>query len=251
MLRHDDHVAVRFGVLVPARPGLEVGRRLEAAVQRQDHRVGRRAGATARSTGTRTNLARRCRSRCRWARAPGRCSARLGRPPAERPRPCRAPPSCRRVRPSTRPGLRRRPARRGGPGRGSCSQRIGRGRRTGYRKLGSPAARAASSDCKKQPPRFSGPVRPADIEEVTGRVDAAYQRWLQENAIASLWIYSGLIAVLVPAFHYVLASLPGVPPGSDSMPLRCAAAGWSSSSSWRSGGFRRCAGTPRRSSSRT
>jgi diguanylate cyclase (GGDEF)-like protein len=62
---------------------------------------------------------------------------------------------------------------------------------------------------------------------VTPRVDAAYSRWLQRNATVSLWIYSGLIAVLVPAFHFVLAALPGVPPGSDSMPLRCVAAVWS------------------------
>jgi len=65
------------------------------------------------------------------------------------------------------------------------------------------------------------------MTRVTPRVDAAYSRWLQRNATASLWIYSGLIAVLVPGFSYVLTAVPGVPPGSDSMPLRLVAAGWS------------------------
>jgi diguanylate cyclase (GGDEF)-like protein len=52
-------------------------------------------------------------------------------------------------------------------------------------------------------------------------VDAEYSRWLQRNATSSVLIYSGLIAVLLPAFHFVLAALPGVPPGSDSLVLRC------------------------------
>ena len=39
-----------------------------------------------------------------------------------------------------------------------------------------------------------------------------------------MFVYSGLIGVLLPAFHYVLTALPGVPPGSDSMPLRCTSA---------------------------
>ncbi|HWT06654.1 MAG TPA: diguanylate cyclase, partial [Xanthomonadales bacterium] len=61
---------------------------------------------------------------------------------------------------------------------------------------------------------------------MTPRVDAEYSRWLQRNATSSVLIYCGLIAVLLPAFH-VLALLPGVPPGSDSMALRCGPAGLS------------------------
>jgi diguanylate cyclase (GGDEF)-like protein len=52
-------------------------------------------------------------------------------------------------------------------------------------------------------------------------VNAEYSRWLQRNATSSVLIYCGLIAVLLPAFHFVLAPLPGVPPGSDSLLLRC------------------------------
>ena len=51
-------------------------------------------------------------------------------------------------------------------------------------------------------------------------MSAEYSRWLQRNATSSVLIYCGLIAVLLPAFH-VLALLPGVPPGSDSLALRC------------------------------
>ena len=62
---------------------------------------------------------------------------------------------------------------------------------------------------------------------MTSRVDAEYSRWLQRNATSSVLIYSSLIAVLLPAFHFVLAALPGVPPGSDSLVLRCIPAAWS------------------------
>ncbi|MGD1065565.1 MAG: EAL domain-containing protein [Vulcanimicrobiaceae bacterium] len=57
--------------------------------------------------------------------------------------------------------------------------------------------------------------------------DPDYARWLERNATASLFIYSGLIAVLLPLFHFVLRDLPGVPPGSDSLVLRCVSAGFS------------------------
>jgi len=57
--------------------------------------------------------------------------------------------------------------------------------------------------------------------------DPDYARWLERNATASLFIYSGLIAVLLPLFHFVLRDLPGVPPGSDSLALRCVSAGFS------------------------
>ncbi len=60
---------------------------------------------------------------------------------------------------------------------------------------------------------------------VTRPVDAEYARWLQRNATTTVLIYSGIIAFFLPAFHYVLAALPGVPPGSDWMPLRLAVAG--------------------------
>ncbi len=52
-------------------------------------------------------------------------------------------------------------------------------------------------------------------------MDAEYSRWLQRNATSSVLIYSGLIAGLLPAFHFLLVALPGVPPGSDSLALRC------------------------------
>jgi diguanylate cyclase (GGDEF)-like protein len=57
--------------------------------------------------------------------------------------------------------------------------------------------------------------------------DPDYARWLERNATVSLFIYSGLIAVLLPLFHFVLRDLPGVPPGSDSLALRCVSAGFS------------------------
>jgi diguanylate cyclase (GGDEF)-like protein/PAS domain S-box-containing protein len=52
-------------------------------------------------------------------------------------------------------------------------------------------------------------------------VDAAYSRWLQRAATTSVLIYCGLIAVFLPAFYFLLTPLPGVPPGSDSLTLRC------------------------------
>lgn len=62
---------------------------------------------------------------------------------------------------------------------------------------------------------------------VTPRADVEYARWLRLNATSTLLIYSALIAVLMPAFHFVLRALPGVPPGSDSLALRCVSAGLS------------------------
>jgi len=56
---------------------------------------------------------------------------------------------------------------------------------------------------------------------VSRRQDGEFSQWRQRNATTSILIYSGLIAVFLPAFHFVLSSLPGVPSGSDSMPLRC------------------------------
>ena len=62
---------------------------------------------------------------------------------------------------------------------------------------------------------------------MTHRADAEYARWLRLNATSTLLIYSCLIAVLLPAFHFVLRALPGVAPNSDSLPLRFVAAGFS------------------------
>jgi diguanylate cyclase (GGDEF)-like protein/PAS domain S-box-containing protein len=48
--------------------------------------------------------------------------------------------------------------------------------------------------------------------------DPLYEAWLERNAYATALLYSGLIAVLLPAFHYVLQPIDGVPP--DSLLLR-------------------------------
>jgi diguanylate cyclase (GGDEF)-like protein len=45
-----------------------------------------------------------------------------------------------------------------------------------------------------------------------------YRPWLERTATTTLWIYSALIIGLLPAFHFVLAAIPGVPP--DSLSLR-------------------------------
>ena len=45
--------------------------------------------------------------------------------------------------------------------------------------------------------------------------------------MTSVMIYSAVIAFFLPAFHFVLVELPGVPPGSDSMPLRLGVAAFS------------------------
>jgi len=50
-----------------------------------------------------------------------------------------------------------------------------------------------------------------------------YQEWLERMASANLLVFSALIVTLLPAFHFVLGGLPGVPP--DSLTLRLAAAG--------------------------
>lgn len=55
--------------------------------------------------------------------------------------------------------------------------------------------------------------------------DAAYEDWLRKNTVSTVVIYSALIVVLLPAFHYILGQIPGVPP--DSLAIRLAAAGWS------------------------
>ena len=60
---------------------------------------------------------------------------------------------------------------------------------------------------------------PADVD---AHRDADYRRWLEESATATVLTYCGLIVVLLPAFHFVLAALPGVPP--DSLALRLVAA---------------------------
>ena len=59
---------------------------------------------------------------------------------------------------------------------------------------------------------------------MSARPDPEYARWLQRNATLSVFVYGGLIAVLLPLFHYILRGLPGVPAHSDSLALRCAAA---------------------------
>jgi len=53
----------------------------------------------------------------------------------------------------------------------------------------------------------------------------AYKLWLQRNSYNTALLYSALIGVLLPAFHYVLAVLPGLPP--DSLPLRFVCTGCS------------------------
>lgn len=55
------------------------------------------------------------------------------------------------------------------------------------------------------------------------RAGPDYSNWLNRNVTSSVLIYSGLIAILLPLFHFVLRGLPGVPPGSDSLSLRCIA----------------------------
>jgi hypothetical protein len=52
----------------------------------------------------------------------------------------------------------------------------------------------------------------------TGRENALYDAWLERTASTTALLYSVFIAVLLPVFHYVLASLPGV--GADSLGLR-------------------------------
>ncbi len=48
-----------------------------------------------------------------------------------------------------------------------------------------------------------------------------YRPWLERTSTTTLWIYSALIVLLLPAFHFVLVAIPGMPP--DSMMLRLAA----------------------------
>ena len=55
--------------------------------------------------------------------------------------------------------------------------------------------------------------------------EAFYKAWLEKNAYVTALVYCGLIAVFLPAFHFVLERVPGVPP--DSMTLRLSAAGCS------------------------
>lgn len=50
-----------------------------------------------------------------------------------------------------------------------------------------------------------------------------YRAWLEQTATTTLVVYSALVVVLLPAFHYVLGVLPGAPP--DSLGLRLLAAG--------------------------
>ncbi len=53
------------------------------------------------------------------------------------------------------------------------------------------------------------------------RSDPLYEAWLERNAYATALIYSGLIALLLPAFHYILRALPGVPPDDMGIRLFC------------------------------
>jgi|GEM_PF-4736455 len=55
--------------------------------------------------------------------------------------------------------------------------------------------------------------------------EAANREWLKKNVTATILIYSGLVVLLLPASHYVLGTIPGVPP--DSLGLRLIATGWS------------------------
>ena len=48
--------------------------------------------------------------------------------------------------------------------------------------------------------------------------DQLYEAWVERNAYTTTLLYSAFIAVLLPAFHYVLQTIPGVP--YDSLPLR-------------------------------
>jgi hypothetical protein len=50
-----------------------------------------------------------------------------------------------------------------------------------------------------------------------------YRPWLERTSTTTLWVYSALIVVLLPAFHFVLMAIPSMPP--DSMTLRLMAAG--------------------------
>lgn len=50
------------------------------------------------------------------------------------------------------------------------------------------------------------------------RARGAYEQWLERSATIMVWIYAAFIAVLMPAFHFVLDAVPGHPP--DSLPLR-------------------------------
>jgi diguanylate cyclase (GGDEF)-like protein len=49
-----------------------------------------------------------------------------------------------------------------------------------------------------------------------------YREWPERTPTTTLLVYSGLIVTLLPAFHFVLTQVPGVPP--DSLTLRLAAA---------------------------
>lgn len=49
----------------------------------------------------------------------------------------------------------------------------------------------------------------------------AFRRWIEQIATATLWTYAGFIAVLLPAFHYILDAAPGHPP--DSLTIRLVA----------------------------
>lgn len=57
--------------------------------------------------------------------------------------------------------------------------------------------------------------RSAETENVR---DQLYDAWVERNAYTTTLLYSAFIAVLLPAFHYVLQAIPGVP--YDSLPLR-------------------------------
>ena len=54
-----------------------------------------------------------------------------------------------------------------------------------------------------------------------GRARGAYEQWLERSATQMVWIYAAFIAVLMPAFYYVLEAVPGHP--HDSLALRLVA----------------------------
>lgn len=75
----------------------------------------------------------------------------------------------------------------------------------------------------------TGPFGPVLCEaicrkrNVRSQRDPRYAAWLERNAYTTALIYSALIVVLLPAFHYVLQSNAGVPPDSLNLRLLSAA----------------------------
>ncbi len=60
------------------------------------------------------------------------------------------------------------------------------------------------------------------MKAAAGTHQESYRQWLEDASTATIFVYSGLIVALFPAFHFVDSAIPGIPP--DSLPLRLAAA---------------------------